>query len=76
MLEGGVEVIIIGTGQSGVLSVDSRIRGKIKSANVELAVAKTPEAVKLFNSLAQEKKSKCVNPYHLLTDRKSFLLNE
>jgi hypothetical protein len=56
LLEGDVEVIVIGTGQSGVLFVDSQIIEKIKSANVELVVAKTPEAIKLFNSLAKEKK--------------------
>ena len=56
LLEGDVEVIIIGTGQSGVLSVDSRIREKINSADVELIEAKTPEAIKLFNSLTGEKK--------------------
>jgi len=56
LLEGDVEVIVIGTGQSGVLSVDSRIRERIQGANVELVAAKTPEAIKLFNSLAREKK--------------------
>jgi len=56
LLEGDVEVIVIGTGQSGVLSVNPHIREKIKSANIELVVSKTPEAIKLFNSLAKEKK--------------------
>ncbi len=56
LFEGDVEVIVIGTGQSGALSVDSQIREKINSADVELVEAKTPEAIELFNSLAREKK--------------------
>lgn len=45
------EVIIIGTGQSGVLKVDEDFFEKVKkfSPKIEIIVAATPQAVEIYN---------------------------
>ena len=55
LLMGSPDVIIVGTGQAGVLRVDSIIIEKIRK-NAELLILKTPEAVKNFNELSKDKK--------------------
>jgi hypothetical protein len=55
LLIGSPDIIIIGTGQAGVLRVDNNIIEKL-SRNAELFVLKTPEAAKKFNELAKDKK--------------------
>lgn len=49
------QVVIIGTGQSGVLLVSDKVREKIENAGAELIVLKTPEAIKRFNELYETK---------------------
>ncbi|MDI6917450.1 MAG: MTH938/NDUFAF3 family protein [Thermoplasmatales archaeon] len=55
LLMGNPDIIIVGTGQAGVLRVDNNIIKKF-SRNAELFVLKTPEAVKRFNELSNDKK--------------------
>jgi len=55
LLAGNPDVIIIGTGQAGVLKTDNNIIEKI-SRNAELIILKTREAVKKFNELTANKK--------------------
>lgn len=49
------EAVIIATGQSGCLELDTNIEDKIK-CGAELIVLRTPEAVTKFNELAKNKK--------------------
>ena len=49
------DVIIVGTGQAGVLKVDNNIIEKLRK-NAELLILKTPEIVKRFNELSKDKK--------------------
>ncbi|HID71967.1 MAG TPA: hypothetical protein EYP29_04400 [Thermoplasmata archaeon] len=51
LLKNEPEVVVIGTGQVGVLKVREEVRKKLE-AKAELIVAKTPEAVKIFNQLS------------------------
>lgn len=55
LLIGDPDIIIIGTGQGGVLKVDNNVVEKIRK-NAELLILKTPEAVKNFNELSKDKK--------------------
>lgn len=55
LLIGSPDIIIIGTGQGGVLKVDNNVVEKIKK-NAEMFILKTPEAAKKFNELSKDKK--------------------
>jgi len=55
LLAGDPDIIIIGTGQTGVLKIDNNVVEKIRK-NAELFVLKTPEAAKKFNELSKDKK--------------------
>ncbi len=48
------EYLIVGTGASGIMKVDSRVIEKAKTLGIKLEVAKTAEAVKMFNKLLGE----------------------
>jgi len=50
------EAIVIGTGNSGLLQVDPALRVSANLNGTELIVAKTPEAIRHFNSLAKIRK--------------------
>ena len=51
LLKGAPQVVIIGSGQSGVLEVDESIRKEL-SQKAELIILQTPGAIKKFNELA------------------------
>jgi hypothetical protein len=50
------EVLIIGTGYAGVLSVPDQIRNYLTSKGIEVRVEKTKHAVELFNELRNKEK--------------------
>ena len=54
MLADGVENIIIGTGQSGVLEVKADIRSRCSERRVELIAVPTPQAIQAYNRLVRE----------------------
>ncbi len=56
LLRGDPEVIIIGSGQSGVLEVPTEVEEKIKNKGIELIVLETPEAIEKYNELSKKKK--------------------
>lgn len=58
LLKGAPKVVIIGTGQSGVLSIDSGTRERIKKAGAELIAETTPQAIDSFNS--ENRKKSCL----------------
>jgi hypothetical protein len=45
------EVLVIGRGYAGVMSVPDEVRNYLVSQGIEIHVKKTTEAVQLFNSL-------------------------
>ena len=56
VLDARPEVIIIGTGYSGVMRVSDEIISNLKSMKIDMHVARTTEAVELFNELSGSKK--------------------
>ena len=45
------DILIIGTGYAGVLSIPDQIRNYLTSKGIEVRVDKTKQAIELFNSL-------------------------
>lgn len=50
------EILIIGTGYAGVMSIPDQIRNYLTSKGIEVRVDKTARAVDLYNSLRQNEK--------------------
>jgi hypothetical protein len=50
------EILVIGTGYAGVLSVADQIRNYLTSKGIEVRVEKTKVAVDLYNSLRETEK--------------------
>jgi hypothetical protein len=48
------KIIIIGTGESGVVNVSPEIRDFITKAGIKLIIAKTAKACDLYNELSNE----------------------
>lgn len=58
------EVIIIGTGQSGVAQVLDATKKEIEKRGVELIIEETPMAVGIFNDLKNQER-KVIGLFHL-----------
>ena len=56
ILEFSPEVVIIGTGFSGMLKVTKEVEALLSSRGIELRALPTKEAVELYNELAQKKR--------------------
>ena len=56
LLEDDPQIIIVGTGQEGVLKVDSSFIDLLKKKGIEFYIVPTPQAVKIYNEKIQEKK--------------------
>ena len=50
------EVLIIGTGASGLMKVDDKLKDKLKVLGIEFIIKKTAEAVKEYNRIHKDKK--------------------
>jgi len=50
------DVLIIGTGYAGVLSVPDQIRNYLTSKGIEVRVEKTRQAIEMFNELRNKEK--------------------
>ncbi|NPB01757.1 MAG: hypothetical protein GXO28_02450 [Methanopyri archaeon] len=50
------EVVVVGTGQSGVLTVTDEARRFLEERGIELVEAPTPEAIERYNELVEEGK--------------------
>ena len=57
------DILVIGTGYAGVMSVPDQIRNFLTSKGIEVRVEKTVKAVEVFNSL--QGKEKVVAALHL-----------
>lgn len=57
LLKEDPEIIIIGTGQDGMLMVDVKVIDTINEKNIELVIEKTPKAIDIYNQeIAKGKK--------------------
>jgi hypothetical protein len=54
-LEAKPEVLVVGTGYSGMLAVPQETRRYVESEGIELVVQKTAEACKTFNRLVESR---------------------
>jgi hypothetical protein len=59
LISNNPEIIIIGTGQNGAMSVDEDSAKKLKAKSSELIIAETPQAIEIYNE--QVKLGKKVN---------------
>jgi hypothetical protein len=50
------EILIIGTGYAGVLSIPDQIRNYLTSKGIEVRVEKTKQAIEMFNVLRHKEK--------------------
>lgn len=57
VLDARPEVIIIGTGYSGIMKVSEDVISKLKSLKIDVHVARTTDAVNLFNELSGKRKT-------------------
>jgi hypothetical protein len=55
VVEAGPEAVIIGTGNLGLMKVPAQTKAYLESKGIEVRMARTGQAVKLFNEL-QEKR--------------------
>lgn len=63
IVESGPQVLVIGTGNMGVMHVPQATISYLQSKGIEVRVEKSGEAVKVFNELAG--KRKVVGAFHL-----------
>lgn len=50
------EVLIIGSGASGLMKVDDKLKEKLKTLEIEFVIKKTAEAVTEYNRIYKDKK--------------------
>jgi len=50
------KVLIIGTGASGLMKVDDKLKEKLKILGIEFIIKKTAEAVEEYNRIYKDKK--------------------
>jgi len=55
VIVGGAETIVVGTGQSGVLSIAEETKEFLAKKKIKLMAEETPKAIKTFNSLPGKK---------------------
>ncbi len=58
------DLLIVGTGQFGMMKVDRTLTERLKGSGIELMIARTREACELFNASVEEKK-KVIGAFHL-----------
>lgn len=63
VFEAKPEVLIVGTGYSGLMKVSNEVKERLKSENVELIVEGTRDACNAYNRLAPTKR--VVAAFHL-----------
>ena len=63
VLEAKPEVLVVGTGYSGLMTVPPETRKYVESEGIELIAQRTAEACKTFNRLVKSKK--VVAAFHL-----------
>lgn len=56
ILAANPEIVIIGTGASGVVKPSEEIKNEIESEGIQLIIEKSGEAIKTYNKLLKQKK--------------------
>jgi len=51
------EVLVVGTGYSGLMKIDRKTREHLRSSGIRLIVAKTEEACEIYNELSKSKRA-------------------
>jgi hypothetical protein len=59
-LEAKPEVLVVGTGYSGLMTIPPETREYVESEGIELIAQNTTEACKIFNRLAKSRKAVAV----------------
>lgn len=59
VLEYKPELLIIGTGASGLMKVDGRLKEKLKELKIDFLIVKTAEAVEEYNRVYKMKRTVC-----------------
>ena len=59
------DILIIGTGYAGVMSIPDQIRNFLTSKGIEVRVDKTVKAVEMFNTLLATSKDKVIAAFHI-----------
>lgn len=59
------DILIIGTGYAGVMSIPDQIRNFLTSKGIEVRVDKTSKAVEMFNSLQGNPREKVIAAFHI-----------
>ncbi len=57
VLSYGPEMLVVGTGESGMMNVSGSVQEEIRKRGVQLFVARTEEAVKKYNEVSGSKKA-------------------
>ena len=65
ILETNPAVLIIGTGNMGVMKVPGKLRKELTALGIELYVERTKKAAEIFNSLTGDKEKKVTAAFHL-----------
>lgn len=63
VLQAKPEVLVVGTGYSGLMKVPAEVKERLKSERIELIVENTREACKTYNRLSQSRN--VVAAFHL-----------
>jgi hypothetical protein len=63
ILEEEFDVLIVGTGYSGLMKVDKEVIQHAKSAGFDIIIENTKKAVELFNSISEKKNT--IAAFHL-----------
>ena len=63
ILEEELDVLIVGTGYSGLMKVDQEVIQHAKSAGFDIVIENTKNAVEIFNTISDKKKT--IAAFHL-----------
>jgi hypothetical protein len=63
ILEEEFDVLVVGTGYSGLMKVDKEVIQHAESARFDIIIEKTKKAVELFNTISNKKKT--IAAFHL-----------
>jgi hypothetical protein len=57
VVEAGPEAVVVGTGSLGLMKVPAQTKTFLESKGIEVRIARTGQAVRLFNELQEKKRT-------------------
>ncbi len=57
VVEAGPEAVVVGTGDMGLMKVPAQTKAYLESKGIEVRIARTGQAVRLFNELQEKKRT-------------------